>query len=59
MDESADIHRIKELERMSSQLEFDPGQRSALVKAVLSYSESLIENLKQAPAYKLPTDDGL
>lgn len=59
MDESEDIHRIEDLERVSSQLEFNPEQRSAMVEAVLRYSESLIENLKQAPAYKLPSDDGL
>lgn len=59
MEKTTFIKTIKELERVSRMLEPDSEQRSAMVDTVLSYSETLLENLKDAPAFRLSGDNSL
>jgi glutamate/tyrosine decarboxylase-like PLP-dependent enzyme len=58
MSKFAHIQHIKELERLSKPLELDPNQRASLTEMTLSYAESLIEKLIDAPAFRLAAENG-
>lgn len=58
MDSAASIEHIKELEGLSSPLEADSALRASLTEDAFNYAESLIEKLRNAPAFSLNAENG-
>jgi len=50
------INRIKELEKLSVALEPNAEERTSLLKKVVQYTDTFLDNIEQMPTY-VPTDD--
>ncbi len=51
------LEKLKELQLVAEQLEFDAGQRTAQLREVERYAETFLEELEQQPVYMPDVDD--